>query len=79
MLNNTINTAIYEAMDFVEKGECAARYIQARHRNTLVIAASLQNLTTQYRRMLNDINQRRISVANLAKTMQDAMLSLVHG
>ena len=26
MLNNTINTAIYEVTNFVEKGECAARY-----------------------------------------------------
>ena len=79
MLNNTINTAIYEVMDFVEKGECTARYIQDRHRNTLIIAANFQNLTTQYRRIINDINQRRISLANMAAMMQDAMSSLVHG
>ena len=79
MLNNTINTAIYEVTDFVEKGECAARYIQDRHRNTLIIAANFQNLTTQYRRIINDINQRRISLANMAAMMQDAMSSLVHG
>ena len=28
MLNNTINTAVYEVTDFFEKGECGARYIQ---------------------------------------------------
>ena len=71
-LNNTINTAIYEVTEFVEKGECAARYIQDRHRNTLIIAANFQNLTTQYRRFINDINQRRISLANMAAMMQDA-------
>ena len=59
MLNNTINTAIYEVADFVEKGQCTARYIQDRHRNNLIIAANFQNLTTQYRRIFNDINQRR--------------------
>ena len=49
MLINTINTAIYEVTDFVEKREYAARYIQDRHRNTIFIAANFQNLTTQYR------------------------------
>ena len=43
MLNNTINTAIYEVKDFVENGECAVRYIQDRHGNTLIIAANFQN------------------------------------
>ena len=79
MLNNTINTAIYEVADFVEKRECAARYIQYQHKNTLIIAASFQILTTQYRRIINDLNQRRISSANMAAIMQDAMSSLVHG
>ena len=79
MLNNTINTAIYEVKDFVEKKGCTARYIQDRHRNTLIIAAIFQNLTTQYRRIINDINQRRISLANMVEMMQDAMSSLVHG
>ena len=79
MLNNTINTAIYEVTDFVEKGECTARYIQDRHRITLIIAANFQNLTTQYQRIINDINQRRISLANMAAMMQDEMSSLVHG
>ena len=79
MLNNTINTAINEVTDFVEKGECTARYFQDRHRNTLIIAANFQSLTTQYRRIYNDINQRRISLANMAAMMQVAMSSLVHG
>ena len=57
-LNNTINTAIYEVTDFVENGESAARCIQDRRRNTLIIAANFQNLTTQYQRFINDINQR---------------------
>ena len=61
MLNNTINTAIHEVTDFVENKECAVRYIQDRHRNTLLVAANFQNITTQYRRVINDINQRRIS------------------
>ena len=79
MLNNTINTAIYEVTEFVEKAECTARYIQDRHRNTLIVAANFQNLTTQYRRKIYDINQRRISLANMVAMMQDAKSSLVHG
>ena len=79
MLNNTINTAIYDVTDFGEKVKCAARYIQDRHRSTLIIAANFQNLTKQYRRIINDIDQRRISLANMDAMMQDAMLSLVHG
>ena len=78
-LNNTINTAVQEVTDFVEKGECATRYIQDRHRNTLISAANFQNLTTQYRRIIIDITQRRISLANMAATMQHAMSSLLHG
>ena len=79
MLNNTKDTTIHEVTDFVEKGECAVRYIQDRHRKNLIVAANFQNSTTQYRRIINDINQRRISLANMAATMQDAMSSLVHG
>ena len=79
MLNNTINIAVQEVTDFVQKGECAVRYIQDRHRNTLIIAANFQNLTTQYQKIINDINQRRISLANMTVTKQDAMSSLVHG
>ena len=79
ILKITINNAIQEVTDFVEKEECTVRYIQERHRNTLIIPANFQNLTTQYRRNVNDINQRRTSLANLAATTQDAMSSLVHG
>ena len=43
MLNETIRGVLEEIEDFVEKGECVARHIQDRHRNTLIIAASLQN------------------------------------
>ena len=79
MLNETITGVLEEIKDYVEKGECVARHIQGRHRNTLIIAASLQNLTIQYRRLVNDVNQQRISLANMASLMQVAMASLVHG
>ena len=48
MLSQTIRGVLEEIKDFVEKGQCVARHIQDRHRNTLIIAASLQNLTIQY-------------------------------
>ena len=79
MLNETIRGVLEEIKDFVEKRECVARHTQDRHRNTLIIAASLQILTIQYGRLLNDVNQQRISLANMASLMQDAMASLVHG
>ena len=79
MLNETIRGVIEENKVFVEKGECVARHIQDRHRNTLIVAASLQNLTTQYRRLVNDVNQQRFSLANMSSLMQDVMASLVHG
>ena len=79
MLNETIRGVLKEIKDYVEKRECVARHIQDRHRNTLIIAASLQNLTIRYRRLVNDVNQRRISLASMASLMQDAMTSLVHG
>ena len=79
MLNQKIRGVLEEIKDYVEKGECAARHTQDRHRNTLIIAASLQNLTIQYRRLVNDVNQQRISLAKMASLMQDAMASLVHG
>ena len=79
MLNETIRGVLEEIKDYVEKGECVTRLTQDRHRNTLLIAASLQNLTIQYRRLVNDVNQKRISLANMASLMQDAMASLVHG
>ena len=79
MLNGTINSVVDEIYDYVEKAECVARLTQDRHRNTLIMAAAFQNLTTQYRRIVNDINQRRISLANMASILQDAMSSLVHG
>ena len=78
MLNETIRGALEEIKNFVEKGECVARYIQERLRNTLIIAASLQNLTIPYRRLVNDVNQQRVSLSNMAWLMQDAMASLVH-
>ena len=78
MLNNSINTAIREVTDFVEKIECAVHDTQDRHRNTLIIAASFQHLTLHYRRYINDKNQSRISLANTAATMQEAMSSLLH-
>ena len=79
MLNETIRGVLEEMKDFVEKGECVARHLQNRHRNTLIIAASFQNLTIQYRRLVNDVNLVRILLANKASLMQDAMASLVHG
>ena len=44
MLNETIRGVLEEIKGFVEKGECVARHIQDRHRNTLIIAASLQKI-----------------------------------
>ena len=79
MLNETIRGGLEEIKDFVEKGGCVARHTQDRHRNTLIKAASLQNLTIQYRRLVNDVNQQRIWLANMASLMQDATASLVHG
>ena len=79
MLNSTVNGVIDEITDYVEKAECVVRLTQDRHRNTLIIAAAFQNLTTQYRRIINDINQRRISLSNMASMLQEAMSSLVHG
>ena len=79
MLNETIRGVLEEIKDFVDKGQCVARHIQDRHRNTLNIAASPQNLTTNYRRLVNDLNKQLISLANLASLMQDAMAFLVHG
>ena len=69
MLNQTIRGVLEEIKDFVQKGECVARHIQDRHRNTLIIAASLQNLIIQYCRLVNDVNQQRISLANMASLM----------
>ena len=79
MLNGKIRGVLEKIKGYVEKGECVARLVQDRHRKTIIIAASLQNLTFQYRRLVNDVNQQRISVANIASLMQDAMVSLVHG
>ena len=79
MLNETIRGVLEETKDFVVKRECVARHMQDRHRNTLIIAASLQNLTFQYRRLVNDVNQQRISLAIMASIKQDALASLVHG
>ena len=79
MLNETIRGVLEEIKDFIEKGECVARHIQDRHRNTLIVTASLQNSIFQYRRLVNDVNQQRISLANIASLMQDAMASLVEG
>ena len=58
MLNETIRGVPEEIKDYVEKGECIAPNTQDRHRNTLIIAASLQNLTIRYRRLVNDVNQQ---------------------
>ena len=79
MLNETIRRVLEEIKDFVEKGECVARHIQERHRNTLFIASSLPNLTIDYLRLVNDANQQRISLANMASLIQDAMALLFHG
>ena len=78
MLNATIRGGLEEIKDFVEKGESVARHIQDRHCNTLIIAASFQNLTSQYRRLVNDVNQQRILLAIVASLMQDANASVVH-
>ena len=61
------------------KGGRRARHTQDRYRNKLIIEASLRNLTIQYRRLVIDVNQLRISLANTASLMEDAMASLVHG
>ena len=79
MLNETIRGVLEEIKDYVEKGECVGRHIQDRHRNTLIIAASLQNLIIQYRRLVNDVSQQRILLANMASLKQDAIASLAHG
>ena len=79
MLNETIRAILEKNKDYVEKGECVARHKQDRHRNTLIIAASLQILTFQYRRLVNDVNQQQISLANMVSLMQNAIASLVHG
>ena len=79
MSKGTIRRVPEEIKDFVEKGECVATHTQDRHRNTLIIAASLQSLMIQYRRLVNDVNQQRSSLANMASLMQNAMASLVHG
>ena len=69
VLNETIGGVHEEIKYYVEKGECVARHIQDRHRNALIIAASLQNLTFQYRRLVNDVNEQRSSLANMASLM----------
>ena len=79
MLNEMIIGVLEEIKDYVEKRDCVARHTQDQQRNTLIIAASLQNLTIQYRRLVIDVNQQRISLANMATLMQDAMALLVHG
>ena len=79
MLNETIRGVLEETKVFVEKGESITRHTQDQHRNTLIIAASLQNLTIRYRLLVKDVNQQRASLANMASLMQDAMASLVHG
>ena len=79
MLNSTVNGAIEEMNDYVERAECVTRLTQDRHRYTLIVAAAFQNLTTQYGRIVNGINQRRISLSNMASMLQEAMSLLVHG
>ena len=79
MLNSTVNGAIDEVYDYVERAECVVKLTEDRHRNTLITAAAFQNLTVQYRRIVNEINQRRISLSNMASILQEAMSSLVHG
>ena len=79
MLSATIRGVLEEVKNFVEKGECIARHTQDRHSKTLFITASLQNITINYRRLVNDVNQQPISLANMASLMHDAMTSLVHG
>ena len=79
MLNEKIRGVLEETKDFAVKAECAARHTQDRHRNRLIIAASLQTLTFQSHRLVNDVKQQRFSLATMAFLMQDAMTSLVHG
>ena len=79
MINAAIRGVLEEIKDFVVKRELRSRHTQDRHRNTLIIAVSLQSLNIQYRQLANDVNQKRISLANKASLMQDAMASLVHG
>ena len=79
ILNETIRGLLEKVKDYVERRKCVAGHIQDRHCNTLIIAASLQKLTIQYCRLVNDVNKQRISQANMASLMQDAMASLVHG
>ena len=79
MLNETIRGVLDEIKDFIEKGECLTRHTQDRLRNTLTIAAYLQSLTIQYHRQVNNVNRQRISLANMAPLMQDAVASSVHG
>ena len=79
MLNETVRGVLEEIKDFVENGERVTRHKQDQHRNTPIIAASLQNLTIQYRRLVTDVNQQCILLANMASLMPDAMASLVHG
>ena len=79
MLNSTVNGAIDEVYDYVERAECVVKLTQDRHRNTLIMAAAFQNLTVQNRRIVNEINQRRISLSNMASLLQEAMSSSVHG
>ena len=79
MLNETIKGVFEEIKDLIGKRECVARPIQDKHRNTLFITASLRKLSVQYRRLVNDVNQQRISLANLASVMQSAIASLIHG
>ena len=44
-LKETIRGVLEEIQDFVVKRECVTRNIQDRQINTLIIEASLQNLT----------------------------------
>ena len=64
---------------FVDKTECVARHTQGQQRNTIIIAAFFQNLTIEYRRLVNDVNQQRMFLAKMTSFLKDAMASLVHG
>ena len=77
VLNETIRGVVEANKDFVVKRECVARHQQDRRRNTLIITASIQNFNGQYPRLVNHGNQQRISLANMASLMQDAIVSLV--
>ena len=79
MLKSTVNGVIEEITDYVERAECVSMLNQDRHRNTLIVAAAFQNLTTQYKTIVEDINQRHISLSNMASMLQEALSSLVHG